>query len=650
MRLLKSNLSIRKEVFYIGLVFTTITLVVFGLFFSNYLSSASINQAKLAIKERNQQITIFTNGLFAEISNTIEVLSNNRDVIYAQTDRLQRERALALFKDFANANPNITYIYSGYENGELLINDYDTPAGFDSTVRPWYRAALEASPKQVSGYPYRDASTGKWVIFKSKALLDDQGQQVAVIAIDMSLQQLAAMLETKNLYESQQSFVMDSKGEIIIHSNEAMLGYTIADISEKVTEAVGDLNHIENDQVFWASYSKIDNTDWIIVTAVQRNDVMTPILISIAIYAIAVLVLALLLGVVQSKIIGRRFAEPLMDLGRRVTNITSGKAPLLPNSYKYSNREIAEIASNIEKLAEHSLQKKKSELMTIIESTQEGILVVDENRKVIYVNSSFKEMWHIMDDSILTDEQSIFAATLDQLKDAQAYIAKTEELYDSYRNDLHTIEFKDGRAYERFTCPLLDKQEMMGRLWSFRDITERKRAEEKLQKMATTDELTELWNRRYFMDAARKELERARRYGHHFSFIIFDIDYFKTVNDTLGHAAGDATLQQLAVLLRKVVRDIDVPGRLGGEEFGVLLPGTSIKEALLAAERLRSVIENTPAKYENEEVKYTVSIGVTAYREGVNSFDELFKEADAALYQAKESGRNKVVNYLADKG
>jgi len=328
--------------------------------------------------------------------------------------------------------------------------------------------------------------------------------------------------------------------------------------------------------------------------------------------------------------------------------MTDGK-PKDDTTYKYSNHEIAITAANIEKLAEHSLNKKANELKTIIESTNDGILVIDDNRQVSYVNSRFREMWHITQDLTASkDERTLIDGIINQLIEPDIFLAKIQELYASDQSNMDMLFFKDGRVFERYSCPLVDEDRVVGRLWSFRDITERKQAEEKLNILATTDDLTGLWNRRFFIHAVRQEIERVKRYNNQsfslmildIALMILDIDHFKIVNDTHGHAAGDAVLQHLSSTLKSCLRQVDIPGRIGGEEFGILLPDTDLENAVLLAERLRRVIEKSPANFEGKEIFFTVSIGITAFDQWISSVDELLKLADEALYQAKAKGRN----------
>ncbi len=175
------------------------------------------------------------------------------------------------------------------------------------------------------------------------------------------------------------------------------------------------------------------------------------------------------------------------------------------------------------------------------------------------------------------------------------------------------------------------------------DITERKRLEAELRELATTDMLTGLPNRRHFLERLAAEHARLKRFDdQHAAVLMLDLDFFKRVNDTYGHAAGDAVLRHFADLIRHEIREVDTGSRVGGEEFAIIIPGAPRAAALDFAERLRARVETTPAVYGGEPIRVTVSIGIAAMDAGEEDPSAALVRADAALYRAKERGRNRV--------
>ena len=178
----------------------------------------------------------------------------------------------------------------------------------------------------------------------------------------------------------------------------------------------------------------------------------------------------------------------------------------------------------------------------------------------------------------------------------------------------------------------------------FSDITERKRLEVALREMTLTDDLTGLANRRHFMVCLDEELARLQRHAtQRATVLMLDLDHFKAINDRFGHATGDAVLRHCALLMQDSLRKIDHAGRLGGEEFAILLSGADLVAAQSFAERLRQKFANTPIMQEGPLILVTVSIGVSALKAQDLSGDSALERADAALYQAKAEGRNRVV-------
>lgn len=188
-----------------------------------------------------------------------------------------------------------------------------------------------------------------------------------------------------------------------------------------------------------------------------------------------------------------------------------------------------------------------------------------------------------------------------------------------------------------------DDAQVSGLLGIARDITDRKRLQEDLVRLATIDDLTGSVNRSRFMELGNQEIERANRYNRPFSLMFVDLDYFKQINDTFGHKAGDLTLIWFADLVRKEIRNTDILGRLGGDEFAVLLPETELDQASLVAERIRATLESQKLPVgETDQVSLTVSIGVASREKTSLTLEDLLKKADAALYHAKRLGRNRV--------
>jgi diguanylate cyclase (GGDEF)-like protein len=160
--------------------------------------------------------------------------------------------------------------------------------------------------------------------------------------------------------------------------------------------------------------------------------------------------------------------------------------------------------------------------------------------------------------------------------------------------------------------------------------------------LAITDDLTRVFNRRYFLKLAEHELDRAKRYQSAFSIILFDIDNFKQVNDHYGHLCGDVVLRELSLACRTILRPFDAFARFGGEEFILLLPETDDTSALRVANRLCQFVANHVVEYKGEQIQVTVSIGVTTSRVTVDTLEDLLNRADQALYKAKQLGKNRL--------
>ncbi len=275
----------------------------------------------------------------------------------------------------------------------------------------------------------------------------------------------------------------------------------------------------------------------------------------------------------------------------------------------------------------------------LVENMQDAIVVLDSDQRVIDFNPSAIKLFGRKKGEIIGER---FSALVRDKETAKRIVESTQtELF---------LNHKYLQALNTRISAL--SREAQGFLIVFRDISILKNTQDKLEKakedlqkandelqvIANTDHLTGLPNRRYFHEKFVLEVSRQKRHDSALSLLILDLDHFKRINDTHGHAAGDEVLRRVSTIIKDTAREYDIAGRLGGEEFGLILPGTDREGATNYAERLRKSIQTSHAE---DEIPITASIGLTEAKKGM-SVKQIFEAADTALYQSKETGRNKV--------
>lgn len=301
------------------------------------------------------------------------------------------------------------------------------------------------------------------------------------------------------------------------------------------------------------------------------------------------------------------------------------------------HREIAE-----RKRIQTELEKSLSLQWATLESTADGILVVDNQGKIAGFNQKFLQMWRIPESLITSGNyKEVLRLAMKQLEAPEQYFATIRELYFNPDTQLYdAIAFKDGRVLERYSQPQRINGKIVGRVWSFRDITAHKLAEATIRHQALHDLLTDLPNRVLFNERLSEALAQSQKHNTKLAVCFLDLDRFKVINDTLSHAIGDQLLQIVAQRLIECLREIDTIARWGGDEFTLILPEindnqevTQIVESILAA--FKPVFE-----IENYQLHISVSIGIALYPMHGQDAETLIKHADVALYRVKSQGRN----------
>ena len=294
------------------------------------------------------------------------------------------------------------------------------------------------------------------------------------------------------------------------------------------------------------------------------------------------------------------------------------------------------------KLAETELAETLSQLNATLDSTADGILVVSTNGVITNLNQRFRQLFGVPDSLVVPlARDEVLSVILPQLKDPATFMRRIEDVavHPEGRSD-DVVELIDGRTFERSYMPQRVDGQIVGRVWSMRDVTERIRLEIALSHQAFHDSLTGLANKALFADRLDHALARVERSARAVAVLFIDLDEFKTVNDGLGHTAGDELLVKVAERFRGRLRSIDTAARMGGDEFAVLIEDIIDEhDAEVVAQQLLDVLEE-PFTIAGRELYVRASIGIAHGGAGVGR-DQLLRDADLAMYAAKNSGKNR---------
>ena len=297
-------------------------------------------------------------------------------------------------------------------------------------------------------------------------------------------------------------------------------------------------------------------------------------------------------------------------------------------------------------------EQERARLVSLLSAMNLGILFVAADGRVNYHNPAFSRMWMIEEGAALiglpvNEVLAQSASTLarpDHFSRHLLSVLETHELSDSYE-----IQMTDGRVITELDYPVRDREgRFIGHLWIYEDVTRERQTADQLVYLAERDALTGLYNRHRFQQELARTMLETDRHQMQCAVMFFDLDEFKTINDSYGHRAGDALLIRVAGEIGALVRRNEVLARLGGDEFAILLPAVQNNEAEALAERVVRAIAQIPFRFEGQNLRLTTSLGIAYYPGHAADADDLVARADIAMYQAKDAGKNTWRVYRAD--
>ncbi|KAF1083181.1 MAG: hypothetical protein GQF41_0948 [Candidatus Rifleibacterium amylolyticum] len=619
----------------------------------------------------------FTRRLLSAIGTLNAIKNQRKEVIEDFFNALMSQFAFFKLMYLIDSNRNI--VASSDPNTKL-------PADwlYSKAIQRSYQGSLSEVFKSEDGALYMTLES----VIKSTQLHNING----VLITEVNLTSIRDLLRTALRNSRSQCLVLDEAGTVIARSSPDVRTLEIT-AAETIGSDLTKLKTIDGEPylITAVSLKKFDfyqAPNWTIILQIPEKQ---------AFFAAdrfreritRILGLTAIISIILAILLARGFTAPLANLIAGARHISSGDFAY--EIKPLSNDEIGDLTSTFDEMrinlreTRADLDYRIMQLSTLYEVGKAISSVLDFRKLqnmileiVVKVIKAEKGSLMLLDDSekILTigvaiglSEEVARDTRLEIGESVAGWVVKTcQPLF--VRNtqtdkEFHTIKKAHIRAGTLMCVPLMAKDKLLGTLNVSRSEPESFSDKDfelfvnlanqaaiaidnaRLYRYAVTDEMTRLYNHRYFQQRLDEELQRADRYENFVSLIILDVDHFKKFNDTYGHPEGDRVLKTVARLIEKSVREVDIPARYGGEEFVVICPEKNGEGSLTPAERIRSAIESYDFRIDGKKIQITVSLGVACYPDQARSKAELIQKADFALYYSKHHGRNQATLYNA---
>lgn len=536
----------------------------------------------------------------------------------AMPQAAERKRLHLMLRRYAENFPEVTGFFVWTRNGDLVAtSDALSPEPISIAQRPGY-LALRNDPQLRIAYSDAIVSrySGQQTVAVYVPVRDAQGRLHAVVTATLNINRIARSFEALQLPSGSVIFVRRSDNHRLVLRYPHLDGEVNRTVRNPIQQRI-DEGQVAGRERFEAvtdgrprlyGFRRLDGYPYYVVVGLSEDGALASWRQSARLVVAGLVVLG-----------GALFAL-IWTMGRV---------------------ERQRVAAQRDAAMAHEL------LQEAINSISAGITIYDPRDRMVTCNEAHLKIFEGIRDMLQPGRSfdEITRAALERGEfpaaagDAEAWLARRLRQHRLADGLPHELALRDGR-WIQFSEHRTPKGYIVG---SRIDITDRKRLEEELREQASTDALTGLPNRRHFRQRLDEELERVRRHTtREACLLMLDLDHFKKVNDQYGHAAGDSLLRHFADLLRQELRATDTAGRMGGEEFAVILPGSSMASALGFAQRVCDRLASRPLHYGAQQLHVTVSVGIAAIGVDDLSADAVLSRADAALYRAKDGGRNQV--------
>ncbi|MDP3387798.1 MAG: diguanylate cyclase [Eubacteriales bacterium] len=521
------------------------------------------------------------------------------------------------------------------------------PEGFDASTRPWYINAIERQNVVMSG-PHPDLNTGLPVVSFSKVVNDETGDFLGVVGGNIDLDDISKALRLTESTGNDITVVLDEKtNKIILCSNvvsQVNFPFNAEDLQSVLEPALAESH--ERSTIFVkgkeakVSFKHIENTDWTVASVLLLDDGMA-VKREFQEWYIALMIIWVAAFLIQLWLIQRNVVNPLYKLENSILKLDLEEQ----DEYRIEDAELKELNALRDKLNSllvktkgyiNTIQDDKKQLTSLIrdrealfKNSPNPIVIFDENHMIVDVNKPFTQVFGYKLDEIIGKELDDLLNKDLQKKDAQHL---TDRIFSGFEVNAEGVRYaKDGTGIEVSITgvPILKDGQIIGGYGMYLDISDRKNVEKEILHMSYNDQLTGVYNRRFFEEEI-KRLDTARNLP--ISIVMIDVNGLKLINDAFGHKKGDDVLIKIAQSIKESCREGEIVARYGGDEFVMLLPKTTDEGAKKIVERIRF---KSDAKNKNEPIYLSFAAGIATKSEMDKDIFEILKQADDLMYEKK---------------